>query len=53
MELKENFENWIDVLIVDYYGAMKPFLKNILNGGKMAFSKVNDIIYKIICTMWS
>lgn len=34
MELKENFENLIDVLIMDYYGALKQFLKNILSGGK-------------------
>lgn len=34
MELKENFENWIDVLIMDFYGALKPFLKNILSGGE-------------------
>lgn len=24
IELIENFENWIDVLIMDYYGALKP-----------------------------
>ena len=34
MELKENFEKLIDVLIMDYYGALKQFLKNILSGGK-------------------
>ena len=34
MELKENFENLIDVLIMDYYGSLKQFLKNILSGGK-------------------